>query len=107
MSVKATTPANVDFPPLANVRLDRTGRVFVDGREIPNSGVRLEIRPDNIAELTLTTPLFVLEGQQDVLEGNVTLLFIASIDPLTSVEGKGPTIPVALRDLADKIESGS
>lgn len=86
---------------MAHVRFTADGQVLVDGREIPNTGMRFEKRPDAIGQLTIDLPVFDV-GE---VEGEVELVFIASLDPLTEHRASGPTVAAALRALADAIEA--
>lgn len=91
---------------VATVRIDRDGRAWINGAAVPNFGVHIDIEPDDIATVTIKLPLILPDGEQSALDGDVRVVYVASLDlEPTVIEGRGATTLDALRDLVARLET--
>jgi hypothetical protein len=94
----------VPEPVLAAVKVGPDGRISINGREVPNQGVRVEFDMDNpFPVVTVRVPVMDIPD----IEGQFTVAYVVGFDhaSVDMLQASGPTMPAALRALADQIEA--
>ena len=87
---------------LAQVKIGPNGSVNINGQDVPNQGVRLDFVMDQLPCVTVKIPVIEI----DDIEGQFTVAYVLNFNGngRTADMASGPTMPAALRALADQIE---
>ena len=89
---------------LAQVKIGAGGALSINGRDIPNQGVRLDFPMDGIATVTVQIPVIELDDIEGQFTVAYVLNFVHATRSVDMAQASGPSMSAALRALADQIE---